>query len=98
MLEKDIEKKLKRRIEQTGGECWKFHSGIRGVPDRIVMVRGALYFVELKRPSGGILSPLQKYRHKRLRELGQKVIVIATMENLDSFIEELNKIKRFPLG
>lgn len=98
MIEKDIEKKLKKRIEQIGGECWKFNSGVRGVPDRIIMVRGALYFVELKRPSGGVLSPLQKYRHKRLKELGQKVIVIDNVEKLERFIQELDEIKRFPLG
>lgn len=97
MLEKDLEKKLKKRIEQIGGECWKFNSGIRGVPDRIVIVCGVLYFVELKRPSGGVLSPLQKYRHKRLRELGQKVLIIDSMEKLDNFIKELDEIKRFPL-
>lgn len=97
MLEKDIEKKLKKRIEQIGGVCWKFHSGIRGVPDRIVIVKSDVYFVELKRP-GEEPTPMQRYRHKRLRELGQKVIVIDTMKKLDSFIEELDKIKRFPLG
>ena len=54
MIEKDIEKYLVRQVKQMGGLALKFVSpSMAGVPDRIVMIpKGAMYFAELKRPSG----------------------------------------------
>lgn len=86
-LEKDIERKLKDLVEDLGGKCLKWTCpGWRGVPDRIVLMpRGRVYFVELKRPKGGKLSEMQKWWHKKLRELGFWVFCIHTHEELNTF-------------
>ena len=75
MLEKDIERKLKKRIEAMGGLCLKFESpGYTGVPDRIILLPGgAVVFVETKAP-GKKERPRQDYVQWRFRELGFVVI------------------------
>lgn len=62
VLERDIETKLRQRVEAAGGKCLKWVCpGWSGVPDRIVLLPGArVYFVETKRPKGGRISALQK--------------------------------------
>lgn len=87
-LEKDIEKKLRQKVEALGGRCLKWICpGWSGVPDRIVLLPGArIYFVETKRPKGGVLSALQKKWREWLTGLGFSCWVVWTMEELASFI------------
>ena len=71
-MEKDIEQKLVRIVKRYGGKCPKWVSpGWAGVPDRLVLLPGALIiFVETKRPKGSKVAALQqKWRHW-LVELG----------------------------
>lgn len=84
--EKDIEAYLKKQLSLIGGVCWKFTSpGTAGVPDRIVLVKNMVCFVELKRPKGGRLSEVQKIRRLQLDELGAHVYLINTKEKADKF-------------
>ena len=71
-LDKDIEQRLRRRVESYGGKCLKWVCpGWAGVPDRIVLLpRGRIYFVETKKPKGGQLSALQKQWRKWITGLG----------------------------
>lgn len=92
MRESKHESHLRRRIEAVGGQCWKFTSpGLVGVPDRIVMLPdGRLWFVELKATNGQVSTP-QGRRHKTLWSLGQKVLVLNTIEAVDQFVEGVGK-------
>ena len=46
----EIEKYLMKKVKDKGGLCWKFTSGLAGMPDRIVMFPGGkLGFWKLKR-------------------------------------------------
>ncbi len=77
LLEKEIERKLKVLVEGTlGGKCLKWVSpGWRGVPDRILLLPGGrVYFVELKRPKGGKVDPLQTWWKRQLEGLGFSVL------------------------
>ena len=71
-LERDIERKFKTMVERHGGLCLKWVCpGQTGVPDRIVLLPGGrVLFVELKRPKGGKVSPLQMWWAQRLHRLG----------------------------
>ena len=75
MLEKEIERKLKKRIEAMGCLCLKFESpGFTGVPDRIILVPGGeAIFVVTKAP-GEKERPRQEYVHRQFRKLGFTVI------------------------
>ncbi|MCC8043896.1 MAG: VRR-NUC domain-containing protein [Clostridiales bacterium] len=71
MLEKEIERKLRKRVTAMGGLCVKFESpGNAGVPDRLILLPGGIMaFVELKAP-GKHERPLQRHVQDKLRELG----------------------------
>ena len=59
-MERDIERKLKKRVESTGGWCLKFLSSISGVPDRLCLFEGGvIVFVETK-IQGGKPRPLDR--------------------------------------
>lgn len=88
MRESAIEKHLRLSIENAGGACWKFTSpGRIGVPDRVVMLPGGrIWWVELKMPENKPNSP-QARRHKELWHLGQKVLVLDSIEAVDQFVK-----------
>lgn len=91
MLEKDIEKHLRLGVKALGGKAYKFSSpGNNGVPDRIVLIQGKCFFVELKRP-GQDLSPGQRAVKKDFKKLGFKVYKLDTIDDVDKFLEEAAK-------
>lgn len=91
MLEKKIEKYLCDRVKVIGGLQYKFSSPAhRGVPDRIVLYSGKVYFVEVKKDDGR-LSSLQKIEHEKIREQGLDVFVVWSTEDVDTFIEMIEE-------
>jgi hypothetical protein len=92
MRETAVEKRLKTKIERMGGQAWKWVSpGTRGVPDRIIFLPGGrTVFIELKAP-GKKPDPIQEYRIRQLRDLGQRVEVLDSLEAVDRFIEEVKQ-------
>ncbi len=93
MLESRVETKLRQEVERIGGKAFKFESqGNMGVPDRIVCLpKGRVVFVETKRPKGGKLSKIQKYRIAEMTQMGMEVRVIFTFEQVKEFIEEISQ-------
>ena len=91
MLEKEVEGRLRKQVkDRLGGLALKFVSpGLRGVPDRIVLLPGArIVFVETKAPAEK-LRKLQKYVCGLIAALGFDVRRIDTIEKVDSFIREM---------
>lgn len=89
MLEKKIEKMFSTCILEKGGFSIKlFSPWFTGLPDRLGMFRGRIFFVELKAPSGR-LSLRQKIVHKLLRKHGCQVDVLWTVEQVKKFIDDL---------
>lgn len=72
VLEKEIERALTQMVRRHGGLCLKWVCpGWSGVPDRIVLLPGGrIYFVELKRPRGGVISSQQRWWAQKLQDLG----------------------------
>lgn len=83
MQEANIEKYLKKCVEQKGGLCLKFISAsMRGLPDRIVLLPGGrIFFVEIKAPKQKPRSE-QVRVHKLFEQLGAKVFVIDSKEKV----------------
>lgn len=90
MRESKIESHFKSEVEKQGAWVVKFTpQGLRGMPDRIVLMPNAkTYFVELKAP-GKTMRALQEKRKKQLEELGFKVWCIDSYEGVSSFIKEV---------
>lgn len=89
MLEKALEKKLKTEVEKRGGWAIKFFSVFfTGFPDRIVLLPpGKVWFVEMKKPKGGVLSPRQKWVHRQLNKMGFHIPVIWNETDLQEFLK-----------
>ena len=85
-LEKEIEEKLRKMVRSRGGWCLKWVSpGNAGVPDRICLLPGRrIYFVETKRPKGGVLSGRQKFWRRVLQTLGFFYTVAWTVEDVNA--------------
>jgi hypothetical protein len=91
MLERDVERRLKRGIDRLGGLCLKWVSpGKAGVPDRIVILRGpTIWFVELNTERGK-LTPLQAAMQQSLRALGCNVVTLYGPADVDRFVASLD--------
>ena len=88
MREKEIESALVKRVKENKG--LKFTSpSMTGMPDRIILLpKGKVGFVETKRP-GGEPRPIQKKRIRQFKNLGFKVYVLDSKENIDEIIKRI---------
>ena len=87
--EKALERNLNKEVKALGGWSLKILSNfITGLPDRLVLIKGRAYFVEVK-SEGKKPSPIQRVVHKKLEAIGFPVSVIDTTEKLNSFINEI---------
>lgn len=88
-MEKDIEAYLGKRVRALGGYAYKFVSpSNRGVADRLVVLPGVVWFVEVK-AEGGRLAPLQALFIEQMKRLDQNVIVVWSKEDVDRWIASL---------
>lgn len=86
VLEAAIEKYLFDETKRRGGRAVKLNpTGAKGIPDRLVILPGALVFVEVKKPVKGVLDKLQLWWQKYLTRLGHRALVLRTKEQIDDF-------------
>jgi hypothetical protein len=92
MLEKEVENYLVWCVERLGGRAYKFASpNNRGVSDRIVCLPdGQTWFIEMKRPKGGRLSPLQQIFAGEMVMLNQQYACLWTKEQVDEWIARVS--------
>lgn len=90
MLEKTIEKKFATAVKKRGGIALKFVSpSFAGMLDRLCLLpEGKLGFVEVK-STGEKPRALQVARHKLLLQLGFKVFVLDSVEQIPKIIDEI---------
>lgn len=86
--EASIEEYLRGQVEVRKGVCIKLSPvGLRGVPDRLIVLPGPrVIFVELKRPTGGVISGLQHWWRARLVALGCEHHFIKTRAEVDALL------------
>ena len=88
ILEKNIEKKVCDYAKKNGVLQFKFTSpGRRGVPDRIFMINGKVFFIEFK-ATGETPSIEQLAVHRIITHHGIKVY---TVDNVDTGIAAIYK-------
>lgn len=95
MRESTIEQYLVDQVKTLGGECRKIKwIGRHGAPDRLVMLPATgevigyqprTIWVELKAP-GEKAKPHQQREHERMRRMGQRVVVIDSIEGVDEVL------------
>ena len=89
MREKELERKLKKAVEERGGACLKLSSAFCvGLPDRLVLLpQGKATFVETK-ARGKKPSAVQLARHETLKNLGFRVVVLDNEKSLDELLQK----------
>jgi len=87
--EKILERKLSKEIKRIGGLSIKLLSThFTGLPDRLCLLPGGrLFFIEMKTTKQNPRK-IQLKVHKMIRNLGFKVLVIDTSEQIKDFISE----------
>lgn len=86
--ENKVEKYLDERVTELDGLTRKWVSpGRDGVPDRIVIHKGRVFFVEVK-VTDGVIEDHQAREHNRLIEKGANVCVVYGNDGVDVFIRE----------
>lgn len=89
LRENKVEKYLDEEVKKVGGITRKWVSpGRDGVPDRIVIKEGNVWFVEVKTVDGK-LSPAQEREIIRLTQSEAQVRVIYGKDGVDDFIREV---------
>ena len=89
MLEKHLERWCREEVKKAGGLFYKWTSpGQSGVPDRILILRGTVVFVELKRV-GGRLTEHQAFVIGKLRAHGARVEVVSSKDDLRDLLASI---------
>lgn len=90
MREREIEQKFTQEVKKRGGLALKFMSpGYDGMPDRLALLPDRkMGFVEVKAP-GKVPRPLQRQRHRLLRELGFHVYVLDDKSQIGGIIDDI---------
>ncbi len=90
MRESTIETRLRIEVEKRGGLCPKFTSpGNRGVPDRWVILPNVPAFLVETKATNGVCSKLQLWWHKRFRNLGIRVEVLNSIDQVLNLLDEV---------
>ena len=89
-LERDVERHLVNEVKRLGGYCLKWVSpGVRGVPDRIVLLSGGrIAFAELKRHDGELAAWQRKWL-AILARLGFTVGVLRSRADVNRFLGDV---------
>lgn len=86
-LERSVEKYLVRYVKACKGKSYKWVSpGNNGVPDRIVFINKQIWFIELKRPEGGVTSGLQQIVRRLIVSHGGRYANLKSKKEVDRWI------------
>ena len=85
-----IERYLVEQIEAIGGLAIK-QQGTRGVPDRLVIYKGDMFFVEVKSANGRLEEHQRRYIRK-LKARDVTVYVVSSTYYVDHIIDELKRV------
>ncbi|MCP4488975.1 MAG: VRR-NUC domain-containing protein [Gammaproteobacteria bacterium] len=83
---------LCEEVEMLGGWAYKFTSpGRRNVPDRLCVLPGLVFFVEVKGP-GKEPTPAQERELQRLAKLNQWVFAINNITGLRRMLKRMKEV------
>lgn len=87
--ESSLESYLIKLCKENNILCYKFTSpGQSGVPDRILIHRGQVIFLELKRP-GGKTQDLQDYHIDLINQAGGLALMADNKSKINQIIQDL---------
>ncbi len=90
MRESTIERYLVKQVAKAGGRAYKWVSpGNRGVPDRIVMLPGAVLLLAELKTRKGRLATAQRLQKKTICNMGFMFAVIRSKDDVNLVLTEL---------
>lgn len=93
MIEAEIEDYFCDEVARYGGRTRKIqYVGLRGASDQLTGLFGRLYIVELKRPSGGVISIHQSKDAEAWAEAGIEKVYLKTKAEVDTWLRMLNGV------
>lgn len=87
-LERDVEAYFVRRVNYFGGMSVKLAPTRKGTPDRLALLGGRLYLVELKTPTGS-LSRAQVKWHEDALNAGVIVHTVYGRKGVEDWFEKI---------
>ena len=93
--EKKVENKIKRYLDSLGAYYLKVHGSAyqpAGTPDILACVNGRFIGIEVKKPSGGVVSDLQKLKLKQIENAGGVGIIARDVSDVSISLERRNII------
>lgn len=84
--ESAVESYLKRRVQETPFTRIIKIQKVRGWPDRLILIKGHVWFVETKRPKGGRFEPLQQHIAAWLVRQEYNYALLNTKEGVDQWL------------
>ena len=80
---------IRRKASELGFLCLKFSViGIRGYPDLLIIRKGVVSFIEVKKP-GKKLRPNQHMRQQQLQRFGIRCEWFDNVEDAEEFMRSL---------
>lgn len=92
MRESEIVKHLYKQLHARGGEYRRVKwLGRNGAPDlRIMLPQLGGWWIETKATNGDV-EIHQAKEHERMRNLGERVLVLDSIERIDEFFAEIDR-------
>lgn len=87
-LESSLESYFRDQVYKAGGITYKVAPTTKGLPDRMVIIKGTVHLVELKADKGS-LSPAQIAIHAKMLERGYRVAVLKGRAEVQAWIAKL---------
>lgn len=81
--EQKVQKKITNYLDSLGAYYLKVHGSAfqpAGTPDLLVCVNGSFVAIEVKKPKGGIVSELQKFKLKEVQNAGGIAFVANSLD------------------
>ena len=91
--EKTIENNIKKFLDSLGAYHVKIHGSAympAGTPDLLCCVNGKFVAIEVKKPTGGVVSELQKLKIKQIRNAGGIAFVANGLDVVKREFKEHN--------
>lgn len=86
-LEANLEGILRDEVRAAGGKAIKLAPIEAGIPDRLVILGGRMWLVELKTTTGR-LSPIQMRWHETVRQMGTEVVVLFGAADIREWVQK----------
>lgn len=93
--EQQVQKNITDYLDSLGAYYLKVHGSAyqpSGTPDLLACVNGRFVGIEVKKPKGGITSPLQKFKIKEIQKSGGIAFVANSLDVVKREFKEHNII------